>query len=777
MEDEDINKIFTAKASSIEKLFFNNGFRIPSYQRPFDWKADNISRLFDDVLSGFMGLNLKKNPGSLTFLGTILLVRGNSNNTEPDFDDTSLLVVDGQQRLTTLSLVIGILLQEMDMQRGCLANQSVISGDARDWLQKELEGTRHKLFTCIVGKQSSELHNEDVSNYKFYPRIVREMDDIRASDANHAEYVSLISNFLFRLAISSKNKQQFDFEVDFKVPVRVPDGEKVHFSNSIKSIQQLVDKFFGDKPEQINSEDVPKIPSMQDLLGRRNYRNLFSKLNQNMDIHDQISSSILKAKVPKINRLLRVLAFSNYLINQVVLTRVEVTEEKYAFDIFESLNTTGEPLTAIETFKPKVIEYVEGKMPGYKRSDEYDYFEELEKYLAKFKKDDKKQAVSSELVISFGLYATGETLSNKLSEQRAYLRTRYSELGDCLSKRKRFVKGLCDISKYKRDCWDSDGLAEQFIREEGAEELLFCLNFISQMKTKMSIPILTRYYIDYKETGHIEQFKKAIRAVTAFLSLRRSATGQTQGIDTDFRNLMKRGLDDSLPLMLGDSMANTLPTIDQLQSHLRGYLAANRLSINNKKTWVNSLVAQPLYKSSVPLCKFLLMICATDGGLDETRPGLIKSSRPNPQNNFMKLSAWKDRAFQSVEHIAPDSRPSDFENAIYDSQITRNLIGNLTLLPKSENSSVGNKPWRQKKLYFSAFSAKDQSELNEIFLRADSQGLSFGKNLKDHLEIGPCLPVVASISQVDEWTKDIIEARSTNIAERVWDKISPWLGY
>ena len=39
----------------------------------------------------------------------------------------------------------------------------------------------------------------------------------------------------------------------------------------------------------------------------------------------------------------------------------------YAFDMFESLNTTGEPLTVFETFRPKVIQ-AEG-LDKYENSD------------------------------------------------------------------------------------------------------------------------------------------------------------------------------------------------------------------------------------------------------------------------------------------------------------------------------------------------------------------------------------------------------------------------
>jgi hypothetical protein len=53
---------------------------------------------------------------------------------------------------------------------------------------------------------------------------------------------------------------------------------------------------------------------------------------------------------------LRLFAFARYL-NQRMAVTVEVTQaENHALDMSEALNTTGRPLTASETFGPKVIE-------------------------------------------------------------------------------------------------------------------------------------------------------------------------------------------------------------------------------------------------------------------------------------------------------------------------------------------------------------------------------------------------------------------------------------
>ena len=68
---------------------------IPNYQRPYKWKEKNVRELLYDMLQALD--NKKEARDSFRYrLGTILLHK---------IDDESLNIVDGQQRLLTLSLL------------------------------------------------------------------------------------------------------------------------------------------------------------------------------------------------------------------------------------------------------------------------------------------------------------------------------------------------------------------------------------------------------------------------------------------------------------------------------------------------------------------------------------------------------------------------------------------------------------------------------------------------------------------------------------------------
>lgn len=68
-------------------------FIIPVYQRNYDWKTENCKQLYDDLIK------VIKNKRRSHFFGSLVSVY------EPSGRNTEFLVIDGQQRLTTVSLL------------------------------------------------------------------------------------------------------------------------------------------------------------------------------------------------------------------------------------------------------------------------------------------------------------------------------------------------------------------------------------------------------------------------------------------------------------------------------------------------------------------------------------------------------------------------------------------------------------------------------------------------------------------------------------------------
>ena len=87
----------------IRKIFSNDfNFTIPLYQRPYSWTTEQACELLDD-LTEFIGPDTTVSTDDLSpyFLGSIVLIKGEGN---PNAE-----VVDGQQRLTTLNILMAAL--------------------------------------------------------------------------------------------------------------------------------------------------------------------------------------------------------------------------------------------------------------------------------------------------------------------------------------------------------------------------------------------------------------------------------------------------------------------------------------------------------------------------------------------------------------------------------------------------------------------------------------------------------------------------------------------
>ena len=74
-------------------------FIIPVYQRNYSWKTENCRQLYDDLL------RLSRSGRSMHFFGSLVSVYNDSSE--------EYLIIDGQQRVTTVSLLLAISLSSM----------------------------------------------------------------------------------------------------------------------------------------------------------------------------------------------------------------------------------------------------------------------------------------------------------------------------------------------------------------------------------------------------------------------------------------------------------------------------------------------------------------------------------------------------------------------------------------------------------------------------------------------------------------------------------------
>ena len=97
------NEYPKARVVSVEELFKEHGpkLRIPAYQRPYRWKQENVLQLLQDVLN-----NMEAGKREYR-IGTIILYCNAAGQLE---------IVDGQQRLTTILLILRNAQKELDFE-------------------------------------------------------------------------------------------------------------------------------------------------------------------------------------------------------------------------------------------------------------------------------------------------------------------------------------------------------------------------------------------------------------------------------------------------------------------------------------------------------------------------------------------------------------------------------------------------------------------------------------------------------------------------------------
>ena len=94
-----IDELSTNK-ETLKVLFdSNNTFIVPAYQRPYEWKTDQVEKLLDNICEAYSSnKSNKSNENDIFVLGTVQFKIGENSNIKE--------IIDGHQRITTLYLLM-----------------------------------------------------------------------------------------------------------------------------------------------------------------------------------------------------------------------------------------------------------------------------------------------------------------------------------------------------------------------------------------------------------------------------------------------------------------------------------------------------------------------------------------------------------------------------------------------------------------------------------------------------------------------------------------------
>ena len=251
-------------------------FRIPIFQRPYSWGEGEVKRLLSDLLAAHFGRNGRPQNEPM-FIGTMQLTSAVS------VDDCGFKrqhdIIDGQQRLTTLALLLrelearspqDPLWQQHGLRKGRLITM-VDKGTQQVYLKSALA-------LDLTAEASDNTLNTYVSNRRLISELLDEDEDLRDSPEKIIELANyLLSQVYFVIietrATLSKTLQIFDAINTSGLDLNGSDVFKIRFYEYLREVQSVNEEVFDEICElygriaEGNRKAGRRITSMEDVLG------------------------------------------------------------------------------------------------------------------------------------------------------------------------------------------------------------------------------------------------------------------------------------------------------------------------------------------------------------------------------------------------------------------------------------------------------------------------------------------------------------------------------
>lgn len=188
----NIEEIFKPETKSIKQIFGDTDafYQMPIYQRPYSWDKERVEQLWYDILEAYKNNFDDSSIDTNYFLGSAVVVK----------KATNFEVVDGQQRLTTLTILF-CTLRDLNLE---ISQKNIVANSIKDLVESKerLKLTTHlnnqALFeeTIINGINFNSSKKEVLEN-RFLQTAYYFKDLInKALDINSEDYIDSIGSFI-----------------------------------------------------------------------------------------------------------------------------------------------------------------------------------------------------------------------------------------------------------------------------------------------------------------------------------------------------------------------------------------------------------------------------------------------------------------------------------------------------------------------------------------------------------------------------------------------------
>lgn len=295
-----VSSKITGKEYPLSKIFSSDfEYHIPGYQRPYSWTKEETGLLFDDLYNFF-----QEEKSDNYFLGSIVLIKEEQKRYAE--------VIDGQQRLTTLSILFSAMADafgDSECKSDCKAYLCE-KGKALEGIEAKprvfLRDADHPFFykyiqnvqlDALVALDPVTLDTEAKKHIRENCALLREkLKDIFLDDKQRLEFTQFLLTRCYLVVVSTPS-QESAFRIFTVMNSR---GLDLLPTDIIKST------VIGNLPKEKQQEYTEKWEGLEELTGRDGFnevfthtRTIFVKERQKKTLREEFEEYILKTVSPK----------------------------------------------------------------------------------------------------------------------------------------------------------------------------------------------------------------------------------------------------------------------------------------------------------------------------------------------------------------------------------------------------------------------------------------------------------------------------------------------
>ena len=261
----------SASEKPILKVFCNDYvFSIPNYQRPYAWTTEHAEELIDDLLDFIKNEDQSLDDLPPYFLGSVVLIKGDKAKAE---------VIDGQQRLTTLTILLSAL-------RTLLPDKYARAITPYLYQEADLMANTDNQYRLRLREKDASFFQKYIQDEKGLEQLeTGNMAALSDSQRNIRENALL---FLRRLKVISESRRVFLAQATisrcYLVVVTTSSRESAYRIFSVLNdrglnlshVDILKADIIGEIPEKEQGQYTEKWENMEEELGRDAFQSLFA---------------------------------------------------------------------------------------------------------------------------------------------------------------------------------------------------------------------------------------------------------------------------------------------------------------------------------------------------------------------------------------------------------------------------------------------------------------------------------------------------------------------